>query len=226
MTLPPPPLWPQAVAVARRDLLRERRRGEVTWVTLPFGAIALLLIPLAIGIDAPTLRRIGPGLNWIVVLLFGVLVTVRRTAVDGAADRDLAMRLGIDPAAVFIGRTMANAGLLLVFELVVGAAAVVLYDIELTRWPWLLAVIPAAALGLGLLGTLAGAIAAGQGGANLVPFLVAPLAIPLLLGATQALDAGLADGDGSLPWVLLMVLVDVIVAIVGVLTARPLQETR
>ncbi len=205
---------------------RERRRGEVTWVTLPFGAIALLLIPLAIGIDAPTLRRIGPGLYWIVVLLFGVLVTVRRTATEGSADRDLAMRLGIDPAAAFVGRSLANSGLLLVFEMVVGVVAVALYDIRLSQWPWLFVVVPAAGLGLGLLGTLAGAIAAGEGGANLVPFLVAPLAIPLLLGATQSLDAGLGGGDGSLPWVLLMVLVDVILVIVGVLTARPLQETQ
>ena len=41
----------QVRLVARRDLLRERRSGEVVWVTLPFGAIALLLIPLAVGTD-------------------------------------------------------------------------------------------------------------------------------------------------------------------------------
>jgi heme exporter protein B len=206
--------------------MRERRRGEVTWVTLPFGAIALLLIPLAIGIDAPTLRTIGPGLYWIVVLLFGVLVTVRRTAAEGDAGRILSARLGIDPAAAFLGKAVANLGLLLTFQLVVGAVAVVLYDIELGRWPWLFAVIPAAAVGLALLGTLAGAIAAGSGGSNLVPFLVAPLSIPLLLGATQALDAGLSDGNGILAWVLLMVFADLVLTIVGVLTARPLQETQ
>lgn len=219
-------LWPQVRAVARRDLLRERRRGEVTWVTVPFGAIALLLIPLAIGIDAPTLRRIGPGLYWIVVLLFGVLVTVRRTAAETEQVRSLGQRLGIDPAAAFLGKTVANLGLLLGFEVIVGGVAVVLYDIDLSRWPWLLVVIPAAAVGLALLGTLAGAIAAGSGGVNLVPFLVAPLAIPLLLGATQALDAGLDDRTGILAWVLLMVFVDIVLTIVGVLTARPLQETQ
>ncbi len=206
--------------------MRERRRGEVLWVTLPFGAIALLLIPLAIGIDAPTLRAIGPGLYWIVVLLFGVLVTVRRTASDSDVDRALATRLGIDPAASFIGRAWANVGLLLVFEIVVGAVAVALYDIPMQRWPWLLIVIPAAAIGLALLGTLAGSIAAGSGGANLVPFIVAPLSVPLLLGATQALDAGLSDGTGILAWVLLMVFVDLVLLIAGILTARPLQETQ
>ena len=51
--------WNQAFTITRRDLLRERRSGEVMWVTLPFGAIALLLVPLAIGgspVDWPAHR--------------------------------------------------------------------------------------------------------------------------------------------------------------------------
>lgn len=220
-----PQLWRQVRTVADRDLLRERRRGEVLWVTVPFGAVALLLIPLAIGIDAPLLRRVGPGLFWVVVLLFGVLVTVRRTSSETRAERDLALRLGIDPAAAFIGRALAAAALLLVFEVVVGAVAVALYDIELARWPWLMVVVPAVALGLALLGTITGAIAAGRGGGSMVPFLVAPLAVPLLLGATQSLDASLTSMGSILAWILLIVLVDVALAVVGVLTARPLQET-
>ena len=36
----------QASTITRRDLRRERRSGEVLWVTLPFGAVALLLVPL------------------------------------------------------------------------------------------------------------------------------------------------------------------------------------
>ena len=68
--------WPQATAVAGRDLLRERRRGDVLWVTIPFGALALLLVPLAIGTDAVLLREIGPGMYWVIVMLFGVLVAV------------------------------------------------------------------------------------------------------------------------------------------------------
>ena len=53
--------WPQALAVARRDLFRERRAGEVVWITIPFGAIALLLVPMAVGTDIPLLRKIGNG---------------------------------------------------------------------------------------------------------------------------------------------------------------------
>ncbi len=216
----------QAMAIARRDLLRERRVGEVAWITIPFGAIAVLLVPLAVGTDLPTLARIGPGLYWAVVLLFGVLIAVRKTAAEAPAQRDLVSLLGLDPVAGFFGRAAASGILLLGFELVVGAVAVALYNIDLARWPWLIAVVPGAAIGLALLGTLAASITANLNtGPALVPFLVAPLAIPLLLAATQAMDA-LRPSDSILPWVLLMVAADLALVIAGVVTARPLQETR
>lgn len=219
-------LWSQAKAIARRDLLRERRTGEVLWITVPFGAVALLLIPLAVGTDIALLRRIGPGLYWVVVMLFGVLVAVRRTTLDGGGRRDLASRLGIDPAAMFAGQVMASGLLLLAFEALLGVFAVALYDIPLTGWPWLLVVLPLAAAGLALLGTLAGNVVANlPSGTALVPLLVAPLAVPLLLGATQVLE-GLQSDRSILSWVLLMVLVVLVVAVAGVLTARPLQETQ
>ena len=221
MTLAPG-IGAQAAAVAGRDLRRERRRGEVAWVTIPFGAVALLLFPLAVGVDAAMLRRVGSGLFWVVVLLFGVLVTVRRTVVE-VGEATVGIRLGIDPAASFLGAAAANTVLLLVFEAVVGAVAVLLYDLDLSSWPWLLAVVPGVAVGLGLLGTLAAAVVAGADSPGLVPFLVAPLAVPLLIGATQA--AGLEGGGGILPWVLMVLLVDVVALVLGVVTARPLQES-
>jgi heme exporter protein B len=101
----------------------------------------------------------------------------------------------------------------------------VLYDIELTRWPWIVAVVPLAAIGLGLLGTVAAAIAANVGaGAGLIPLLVAPLSVPLLLAATQALDS-LRPPNGILAWVMLMVAVDTGLAVAGVLSSRALMDT-
>jgi heme exporter protein B len=218
--------WAQTAAVADRDLLRERRRGEVLWVTIPFGAIALLLVPLAVGTDAPLLRRIGPGLFWLIVMLFGVLVAVRQANTETPAQRDAAALGGLDPAAGFAGRSLASTVLLLGFELIVFVAAVLLYDLPLVGWLWYLLVFPLVALGLSELGTLAGSIVSSTGaGSALVPLLVAPLAVPLLLAATQIFE-GLRLGSSILSWILLMVAVVLVVAIVGVLTARPLQETR
>lgn len=218
--------WVQARAVANKDLVRERRRGEVLGITIPFGIIALLLVPLAVGTDIPLLRQLGPGLFWVVVMLFGVLIAVRRTSAETSAQRDMVALCGLDPAAGFAGASLASFGLLLGFEIIVGIAAVALYDIPLAGWPWLLVIFPLVAAGLALLGTLAASIVAlVPAGTALVPLLVVPLSIPLLLAATQALE-GLEAGSSILTWILLMVTVVLVLTIVGVLTARPLQETR
>jgi len=218
--------WRQAFAVAKRDLDRERRSGEVMWVTIPFGAIALLLVPLAVGINQDVLQRIGTGMLFVVVMLFGVLTAIRRTNIETPEQRDAIALLGIDPVAEFTGKTMASAALLLVFEVVIGVVAVALYGLDISGWWWMFAVMPLAAVGLAELGTLSASIAASvQAGPALVPLLVTPLAIPLLLGATQTVET--VGGDGvNLSWLVLMTLVVLVLAIVGVLTARPLQETR
>jgi heme exporter protein B len=215
----------QVAAVVERDLRRERHQGDMAWIIIPFGAIALLLVPLAVGVDTETIERIGPGIFWVTVMLFGVLVSVGRASVATPAQRDAAALAGLDPAAGYVGRSLSTAGLLLVYEIVVGAVAVVLYDIELIGIPWLAATLVIVAIGLGLLGSLAASLVeTTSAGAALVPFVVAPLSIPLLLGATQAHE-GLTQGSSILPWMLLMVAVVLVVAIVGVATARPLLET-
>ncbi len=215
----------QVVAVVERDLKRERRRGDVLWVTIPFGAMALLLLPLAVGIDTVLLRRIGPGVFWVTVMLFGVLVSVGRASIETQPQRDAAALLGLDPAAGYVGRSVSSGALLMLFEVVVGAVAVVLYGFELVGIPWLVLTVLLVAAGLGLLGSLAASlVGASAAGSALVPLLVAPLSVPLLLGATQAYE-GLRFGDSILPWMLLMAAVVLLAAIVGILTARPLQET-
>lgn len=217
--------WHQVRAVADRDLLRERRRGDVLWITIPFGAIALLLVPLAVGTDAALLREIGPGLYWVIVMLFGVLVAVGKASSDTVPQQDASLLLGLDPAAGFVGRAAAATLLLLIFEVVVGVVAVGLYDISIIGVPWLILTVLIVAAGLALLGTLTGSIVnSTSAGTALVPLLVAPLSVPLLLGATQAYE-GLRLGHSILSWVLLMVAVVLVVAIIGVLTARPLQES-
>ena len=217
--------WHQVHAVVDRDLLRERRQGDMLWVTIPFGAIALLLVPLAIGTDAILLREIGPGMYWVIVMLFGVLVAVSSASRETLPQQDASALLGLDPAAGFVGRAISSAIFLLIFEAVVGIVAVGLYDISIIGFGWLIATMLLVAMGLALLGTMTAAIVnSSSAGTALVPLLVAPLSVPLLLGATQTYD-GLQGGYSILSWVLLMVAVVLVVSIIGVLTARPLQET-
>lgn len=217
--------WNQAFTITRRDLLRERRSGEVLWVTLPFGAIALLLVPLAIGTDTRTLAAIGLGMFWVIVMLFGVLIAIRQTNTETQPQMDQVALAGIDPAAAYIGRSLASFLLLVVFESVLLVVAIALYDIPLVGFGWMPLVIVLVAAGLSLLGTLAaGIVSTGSSAAALVPLLVAPLSVPLLIGATQTFEA-LRFGRSSLAWVLMMTVVTLLLAVAGVLSARPLQES-
>ncbi|SDM29384.1 heme exporter protein B [Lentzea albidocapillata subsp. violacea] len=216
--------WRQLVEIARKDLRLEARSGEALLVTTPFGAVALLFVPLAVGTDTPLLRGIGPGLYWVVVLLFGLLVTLRTSAVDTPPQIALLRLCGVHSVVRLAGRAAASALLLLAFELLLVPVAVALYDPAPHGWPWLLVVLPLVAAGLGLLGTLAGALAQGlDGRTTLGPVLVLPLAVPLLLGATQA-PAAAALGHAPWPWLLLMLTVDLIAALALLLGAPHLEE--
>lgn len=217
-------LWRQIFEIARKDVLVESRTAEVVLMTLPFGAAAMIMIPLAIGTDAPLLSELGPGLYWIVVLLFGILVILRKSAVDGQAQRDVVRLLGIDPVALFAGGTAATTALVLLFEIALGPVLIALYNPDLRGWPWLALILPLVALGMGLLGTIASGVTTSIGTrTSLTPLLIVPLALPLLLGATQALE-GLQLGKSILPWLVLLLSVDLTLAVSGVLAARPMEE--
>ncbi len=205
-------------------LREEARSAEVGGVIVPFGVIALLVIPMAIGIDAPLLDRVGPGMFWAVLLLFGLMVTQRHSSSLSPARRDLLQLLGVDPAARFAASAVASWILLIAFSAAAGAATVILYDPAMPGVGWMAALIPMAALGIALLGTLIGSLVGGvRGRLTLAPLLVVPAGVPILLGAAQATE-GLRAGAGILRWILLLGIADTALALVGVLTARSLEE--
>lgn len=203
----------------------ERRAGEVGLVIIPFGVVALLVIPMAVGIDTPLLDRIGPGLFWTVLVLFGVVVTQRQSATVGDARRDVLTLLGVDPAARFASAALAATILLVVFAAVIALVTTVLYDPAIAGVAWLALLVPLACAGIAMVGTLAAAVASGLGNrSSLAPLLAVPISVPILLAAAQATE-GLRAGAGILRWILLLAVVDVVLALAGVLTARPLEES-
>ena len=117
------------------------------------------------------------------------------------------------PGGVFLGKAMALAAQLAALELVLMAAAVVLYRTELQAGGLvlLLATYLAATTGLAFVGTLYGGLAAGaKGRETLLPLLMLPVVAPVLIGATRATEAalgteGATTGDGW-PWIGLLVL--------------------
>lgn len=218
--------WSQAIEIARIDLRVERRLGDTLQIVLPFAVVALLVFPLALGIQLTVIAQIGPAVFWSLGILFGMQVALRTSADDSIERRDLHALLGVDPAARFVGRTLSGGVLMLAFLIVLFAAMVLLYgpDLPSGSWPAMLAASLLFSIGLTELGTLAGEVTAGvRNRTSLASLIVAPLAIPLVIGASQTLEA--LDRDaGILPWILLMLTTDLALAVAGVGLARPLEE--
>lgn len=218
--------WRQAFEIARVDLMVEGRVGNTIRITVPFAVVALMVFPLALGLRLGVVSAIGLGVFWALGILFGMQVALRQSANDSLERRDLQALLGVDPAARFVGRLLSGGLLMLGFLLTMLMAMVVLFDPEIPAgaWPTLLVSTLLIAIGLTELGTLAGEITTGLSHRNvLASLIVAPLAIPLVIGASQSVEALQRDA-GILAWILLLIASDLALAVAGVALARPLEE--
>jgi len=218
--------WSQAWEIARVDLSVERRVGETMRVVLPFAVVSLIVFPVALGLQVSFVAQIGPAVFWALGVLFGMQVALRQSAADSPERRDLQALVGVDPAARFVGRTISGVVLTFAFLIALFIAMVVLYGPSLpsASVPALLLSSSLFAVGLTELGTLAGEVTTGLRNRNaLASLIVAPLALPLVIGASQTLEALVRD-ESILPWVLLMTASGLALAVAGVALARPLEE--
>jgi len=218
--------WSQTLEIARVDLTVERRLGDTIRIIVPFAVVALLVFPLTLGVNLTAISLLGPAVFWALGILFGMQVALRQAAHDDQERRDLYALLGVDPAARFVGRTLSGTILMSGFLGVLLVAMIILYDPDLpVGWlgPVLLTSI-LVAIGLTELGTLAGEVTADlHNRTALASLIVAPLALPLVIGASQTLEA-MARDAGILPWILILVATDLALAVAGVGLARPLEE--
>lgn len=224
-------LWRTARLIAGKDLRIELRSRVVVNQVLPFAGLVMVMFAFALDKDE-ILQRVSPGLVWLATM-FSLLVLVQRSfaveTADGALDAIRAA--GIDPAGVFLGKSLALAAQLLVLELLLLGLAVLLYQagIDGPGAVLLVTTLVPATLGLGFVGTLYGGLAAGaRGRETLLPLLLFPVVAPVLIGATRATEAALGagsavTGDGW-PWVALLTVFAVLFGVGGSLAFGPLVE--
>lgn len=215
--------WRPGLLIARKNLAVDRRTGEALLVTAPFGAVALWITPMAVGTDLPLLRQVGPGMFWVVVLLFGSLVALRNSAVDTPAQAGMLTLAGVPGAVRLLGTAAASFVLLVVFELALLPVAVALFDMPWQGWGWMLAMVPVVAAGLAVLGTVAhGLLYSEAQRMTIGPLLTVPLSVPLLLGATQTSEA-VALGRSPAPWLTLTLLVVLVLFLALLFVGRVLD---
>jgi heme exporter protein B len=233
-------LFSDAALVAAKDLRIERRSQVGLRQILPF-ALALIVI-FAFALDTLVVRGttvadsrtsgvsvslVVPGLFWVTMLL-STLLTIQRSigveAADGARD---ALRLSsLDPAGIFLGKTVAVLVQLAVLLVALSVGMVLFYDAELTGWPVLVTSSVLAILGLASTGSAYAALAGGTAVRDtILPILFLPAMLPVLLGAVRAWQAALDGrmGEGW-PWVRLLMAFVVVSVGAGILAYGALLE--
>jgi heme exporter protein B len=223
--------WRIAGLVAAKDLRIERRSRVVVNQVLPFAAVTMLMFAFALD-ETNVLERVAPGLVWLATL-FSLLVLVQRAfaieADDGALD---ALRVaGVDPVAIYMGKSLALAAQLALLEVLLLVAAVLLYgaDVPAGGLALLVVTLILATAGLACVGTLYGGLTAGfTGRETLLPLLVLPVVAPVLIGATRAVESALGTDGAALsegwPWVGLLAVFAVALGVGGALAFGPLIE--
>jgi len=215
-----------ALLVARKDLLIEARSRVLLWQVLPFGLLSLLLCGLALGPAQAGKSSAAPGLFYLVMLFVTLLMINRSQGVEHAAGtRESVAVLGLDPAGVFLGKTLAlTVELWLTGAVIVGGAVLTLH----TAFAGTVAALPSIAVELGAMaaaGTMYGALTAGiDGPATLLPVLTLPAFAPLLVAGERSFSSALHGGALWEWWVIMLVALVGYLAI-GVLLYGVLEDS-
>lgn len=181
-----------AIVVARKDLLIELRARLLMIRVVPFALLVLVLFAVALDSE-PLILRAAAGLVWLAMLFSSLLIVQRSFDVetnDGAID--VLLTGTVEPAQVYLGKTIAAFVQLVTLAATLVVGAIVLYGASVTasRVVLLVTTVLCAAAGLASVGTLYGAVVANMNGRDsLLPLLALPVLAPLLIGASRATEA-------------------------------------
>lgn len=194
-----------AFGVARKDLQLELRSRERTIAMLTFAALVAVVFSFALD---PTVRArsFAGAMLWVTVLLAGLLGLGRSFAFEREHEALTAVLLApVSPAAVFLGKALANLLILLVVEAAIFPVYALFFGLSFRgSLPALALVVFLASAGFMTLGTLFSAMAMHTRlGETLIPVLLLPLMIPVIIfaaSATQKLLVGRpwAEIEGNL----------------------------
>ncbi|MBX9928283.1 MAG: heme exporter protein CcmB [Gemmatimonadaceae bacterium] len=207
--------WPQALAIAAKDLRIERRSKAGFNSVVALGITILVLFGFALGPDAAALRDAAPGALWLAILFAAVLAFNRSYQVELDAGALDALLLYPAPRwTIYAGKLLANLAFVGLLIAIVVPVGIVLFQVTIPpRWPLLLLVVALGAFGIVTLGTFYAAMASRSRAREvLLPLLLFPMLIPVILASMEAskalLTADLMRAAGA--WIRLLVGFDLV----------------
>ncbi len=208
--------------VAAREIRADVRQPDGVVAGLTFVGVLVLIESLIVGPQTARATLAAPALYWIALLFAAIVIATRsfdRELADDAIDAVLALPGGRD--ALYAGKVAALAATLAI----VGAAGALL-DVALLDLDVALPGHALVALALGIVALPAVVVLDValtlrlRARSALVPILAAPVLLPQLVAATNALAAALGgDGSTSLAWSGLLLAIALVYALLGLTIA-------
>ena len=213
--------------VTNKDLRIEWRSRVTFNQVVPFALIVLVLFGFALDTNRAVLQAATSGVFWLTVLFVAVVAVTRSTMIeiaDGA--RRALLLVGIEPVAVYFGKTLAIAIQLFGVELLMVGGVIFFFDATVESWPLLFATCLVATWCVAASGTLLGALVANVAARDTVlPILLLPVLAPVLIAASRAFDdaLGVLVVDGWV-WLGLLAAFGIVNATLGTLAYGTLLE--
>ena len=209
-----------AIAVARKDLLSEWRTRELVPALAQFVVLALLIGNFGFQIDARNAASIAPGILWLALVFAGLVAFGRAFAAEREqASLEAMLMTPASPVALFAGKALAAAGLLVICEAVMLPALSLFFGTPLSFD--VVAAVLLATIGMAALGCLFAAIVARVRARELLlPLLTLPLWIPFIIAGGQALQSAMGLPGSYQEAVGLLIDFDILFVVLTSLAAR------
>jgi heme exporter protein B len=209
-----------AVAVARKDLTSEWRTRELVPALAQFVVLALVIANFGFQIDSRNAAVIAPGVLWLALVFAGLVAFGRAFAAEREqASLEALLMTQAAPAAIFAGKALAAALLLVVCEAVMLPALTLFFGTPLT--PQVVAAVLVATIGMAALGCLfAAMVARVRARELLLPLLTLPLWIPFIIAGGQAVQSAMGAGGSYDQGLALLVDFDILFVVLTSLAAR------
>ena len=209
-----------AFAVARKDLTAEWRTRELVPALAQFVVLALVIANFGFQIDSRNAPSIAPGVLWLALVFAGLVAFGRAFAAEREqASLEAMLMTPASPVAIFAGKAMAAALLLVGCEAVLLPALALLFGTPITA-PIIAAVL-LATVGMAALGCLFAAMVARiRSRELLLPLLTLPLWIPFIIAGGHAVQVEMGASGTSDQALALLLDFDILFLVLTSLAAR------
>lgn len=209
-----------ALAVALKDLRSEWRTRELVPALAQFVVLALIIANFGFQIDPRNAPSIAPGILWLALVFAGLVAFGRAFAAEREqATLEAMLMTPASPVALFAGKALASAALLILCEAVMLPALALFFGATVSGG--VVAAVLLATVGMAALGCLFAAIVARVRARELLlPLLTLPLWIPFIIAGGQAVQSAMGLGGGYDEAIGLLIDLDILFVVLTSLAAR------